>query len=161
MLEPPDRPDSRDFDPGPYIDAHLPAMTDAYGRVLRVEAEKAERAGKRGELDKWATKFYASHGEQVRGALIGPIEAFCGSIMAHVGASVEPPVVFEWIVANATADIVERHVAESRAALEAGPMADVLARWRNGRAEATARTELPYLADTLRPLVVGACTSLS
>jgi HK97 family phage portal protein len=140
------------FDPAPYIDAHLPAMTDAYGRVLRVEADKAERAERRKELEKWAGKFYASHGEQVRGALIGPIEAFCGSLWV-AGTNDPMPDAVSRAVASCTAEIVERHIAESRAAMGDGPIVDVLKRWRNGRAEATARTELRSLADLLLPLI--------
>jgi hypothetical protein len=152
MLEPPDRPELRDFDPGPYIDAHLPTMTDAFGRLLRVEADKAERAAKRGELDKWAEKFYASHGEQVRGALIGPIDAFCGSLWL-ASRSYPMPDAMSRAVASCTADIVKRHVAESRAALRVDPIEDVLRSWRNGRAKLSAMIALQVLVRLLLPLI--------
>jgi HK97 family phage portal protein len=135
-----------------FRDVHLPTMTSAFGRVLRIEADRAERAEKRHGLLEWTEEFYASHGEQVRGVLIGPIEAFCGSLWL-AGAAEPMPEAVSQLVASCTAEIVERHVAESQAALAAGPIAEVLASWRNGRAEATAGAELRVLVDLLLPLL--------
>jgi HK97 family phage portal protein len=141
-----------EFDPGPYIDAHLPAMTDAFARQLRVEADRAERNAKAGTLEKWAGKFYAEAGPDVRVALIGPIEAFCGSLW--LASRNEPmPDAVSRAVASCTAEIVDRHVAESQFALGCCALPELLASWRNGRAEATARTELRALADLLLPLI--------
>ena len=134
------------------IDNHLPPMTHAFGRVLRIEADRAERAARGDKLETWADEFYADHGEQVRGALIGTIEAFCGSLWV-AGSDESMTEAASRAVASCTAEIVERHIAESQSALKAGPVADVLKSWRNGRAEATAGAELRVLADMLLPLI--------
>jgi HK97 family phage portal protein len=117
-----------------FIGAHVPAMKDAYGRLLRVEADQAARNAKGGKLEKWAGKFYAEADQHVRGALMGPIDAFCGSLWLAAHSEPVPDAVSR-AVASCTAEIV------------------VLKSWRKGRAEDAARAELRALADLLLPLI--------
>ena len=133
------------------IESHVPLLVEAYGRVLRVEAEKAERACKRSDLETWAAKFYPGHTEAVRGALVGPIEAFCTS-MWTICTGKAPKDLLLWGAATWTVSMVERHVERSRADLEESDTTATLKLWRSERAAEVAPQELRVLADAILEL---------
>ncbi len=65
--------------------AHVPVLQAAYGGLLRVEADKARRAAKRGELRSWSAEFYRGHRDQVGAALFPAVESIARSIAAAKG----------------------------------------------------------------------------
>lgn len=65
--------------------AHIPVLEAAYGSLLRVEADKARRAAKRGGLAAWSTEFYNGHRDQVGGTLFPAVESIARSIAAARG----------------------------------------------------------------------------
>lgn len=134
------------------IESHTPLLAEAYGRVLRVEAEKAERACKRSDLGTWAAKFYPGHTEAVRGALVGPIEAFCTS-MWTICTGQAPKDLLLWGAATWTVSMVERHIERSRHELTLQiDTCLTFQHWRAERAAEVAPQELRVLADAILEL---------
>lgn len=133
------------------IESHTPLLVEAYGRVLRVEAEKAGRASKRNDLATWAGEFYLGHAEAVRGALAEPVEAFCAS-MWTVCTGKAPGDLLLWGAATWTVSMVERHIEWSRADLEESDTSTTFKLWRSERAAEVAPRELRALADAILEL---------
>ncbi len=50
-------------------------LADAYGRLLRVESDKAKRADNRGELRQWATAYYDTAAQKHVAATVQPVVA--------------------------------------------------------------------------------------
>jgi len=65
--------------------AHVPVLMAAYGSILRVEADKARRAFKRGALAAWVGEFYTAHRDTVGGTLFPAVESIALSIAAAKG----------------------------------------------------------------------------
>ena len=91
-----------------------PALAAAYGRVLRIEGDKAKRAEKREELEAWADGFYThEHAAHVR-AEIGPI---IDAAAVAMGASLDADTSAGLVVFAAVA--AQRHIGRSRKTLHA------------------------------------------
>ena len=66
------------------VQASREAMAESLRRILHVEADKASRAEKRGELATWADEFYRTHVDFVRAAVFPVVEAIVGSVRAAI-----------------------------------------------------------------------------
>jgi len=126
------------------------ALVDAYGRVLRVEADKATRAQRRGELAEWAGQFYPEHGAHVRGVL-GPIlTALAGSVAAVRGMPV--------YLADTAAELAARHVKHSRQVIAgASEDAEAIHQWATERAASAADDAIEELTRQLTKEPAHAC----
>ncbi len=61
-------------------------LADAYGRLLRVEADKAKRADNRGELRQWAQAYYDSAAQEHVAATVRPVvDAFLAAAGVPAG----------------------------------------------------------------------------
>ncbi len=112
-------------------------LADAYGRLLRVEADKAKRAENRGELRQWAQGYYDSAAE------------------AHVAATIRP-VVDAFVLAMGTGGdaaaistgLAKRHVADSLSGIKADGVEAVSG--INGRAASQAARHLKFIWEATR-----------
>jgi HK97 family phage portal protein len=111
-----------------------PLLEDAIGRILRIEADKAKRADRRGLLSEWADAFYPSHPDHVRAALFPVVETISAAAAALAGAT------HQGVPASLRAHLDSmalRHSSASREELrgvEAGKIGPVAHRWEGGRA---------------------------
>lgn len=122
--------------------AQLPVIEDALDRVLRIEADKASRAQKRGELATWSKEFYASHVDHVRGAIFPAIEA-AGSAAGAV-STITPD--GKWLPAFVLrCATIHVNMSRSQASSENPDFAD----WLGPRAERDAKEFAKDLADEL------------
>lgn len=131
--------------------AQLGVMSEAYTRLLHTEGDKAARAAKRGDLDKWADKFYASHVETAREVFSGPLWSFAGSLWASATGQPAPGVLRQ-IASNHAAEAAMRHVEKSRQRVEAYRDAKGTAIF-DKRDDQAAREELRALAARIQPLI--------
>tara|TARA_Y100000310_G_scaffold201380_1_gene201458 strand:- start:736 stop:2409 length:1674 start_codon:yes stop_codon:yes gene_type:complete len=100
------------------VRAHRPLLAFQIGRVLRTEADKLKRARRREkDLDAWLDKFYAEHRKHVRLEIIPPVDAFVDAARSVMGIRAEAADV-DTTVADLTERLADRHVADSRAALD-------------------------------------------
>lgn len=127
--------------------SHLPLMTQVYQRLLKQEFDKAEKAVARGDLRDWAGKFYSSHEEFVRGALIPAVETFAGTVWGILHGGEMPQAVSE-SVADQTRRMAESHVAVSAGRFSKEPLS-----WDDNVPERTARAELGRLGGIMREAV--------
>ena len=113
------------------LTGHRAALVDAYARVLRVEADKAVRAQKRGDLDTWADGFYVTHEAHVEDVLSPLIEG----IAAGFG-----PVDMAAVTEHA-ARLAGRHVIHSYEDMARGAVDE----WTRSRPASAADEALEYL----------------
>ena len=128
--------------------AHAGALTDAYGRILRAEADKVTRAAKRGDLEEWAADFYAVHGDYVRAALLPAVRTAVktGTLMGCL----EP--LQEDLLAHVDG-MAARHIEASRADMGSDAIKD----WLTHRAERQGEAEARLLVDIIKePLIEDA-----
>lgn len=140
---------------GPIVSAHLPQMAKAYVILLTIEAKKAKQASRRSKLAEWTAEFYDRHGEQVRDVLGDRVDAFCGSLWAMYRDGAVPEAVLRTI-ATYTADLVETHVAKSKADLledVSQDVTEVLAEWRTERPTESATAALGRLTDVIHSIL--------
>jgi len=122
--------------------AQLAVVEEALDRVLRLEADKASRAHKRGELAAWSKEFYANHVDHVRAAIFPAIEA--AGLAAQAVSTITPD--GKWVGAFALR-MATIHVNMSRSQASA-PTPD-FSDWLGPRAERDAKEFTNDLADEL------------
>lgn len=128
------------------LEGHRNALKGAYARVLRVEADKAERASNRNELGEWAKGFYAGHAGHVAEVLRPALWAVNATVIATGGGSLDM---------EATAnELAWRHVLLSESDIALG----ALDTWRDGRAASAADEAIAYLRNQICGGAVNATT---
>lgn len=124
------------------VEAFLPAMVDRISRVLHLEADKARRAAKRGELQAWSAAFYATHADHVRGEMIAVLELVAATMRAATPTySIDVPA-----MARSLADM---HVGRSIVELMSPSLEAVLAAWEQSRAADQAAACIATLAGSI------------
>lgn len=132
------------------IEAAMPQMVAAFQNQLRVEADKATRAAKRGDLAKWSQEFYCGDKleavSHVRAAIIPSVEAFIASVWASFSDRPFSDASSE-VVALWTRGFAEDHCSASYLELGSETIDDVLSHWSTTRAAESAADTLSQLSN--------------
>lgn len=132
------------------IDAHMDAVADACGRLLRVEADRLDTAIGKPNLATVVEKFYAEHRGRIADAMTPPLEAFAQSLWL-LSAAVPMPSEAKLAVMAQISGVSDRHMAQSKAEMQDS---GAFERWTNGeRALQCAAGELGSLAAEIRNLM--------
>lgn len=127
--------------------AQEPVLAETFSRVLKVEADKANRARKQGNLAQWSMEFYVGHVDHVRGAVMATVESIDRAVRAATGLTPGKP---GWISA-ASLEIATRHVAVSKEQIaDASAFDATIAAWNSARSETQASECAAALSELAR-----------